>query len=280
MKPDWDSLAADFKDNEKVIIADVDCTTDGKSLCEKYGVRGCESLTRLYAPPSASTRPAHAKKAHARAHSHLRDDLHFPVADPTIKYFNPPDEEGEDYKGGRSLADLKKFAKNELGPGCSVDSIENCTPEQKTELEKYTAMSEEERATKLEKAKEELKTAEDAHNELLKQLQSTYKDSQDKLEKLKEDTAPVIKMLKAATSTKKAGGKARAPPPAARPPPHPDPPPPPLHPHHARAPRFRPSARVLTRPRPRRRDLRTRSKPRPPCALKDGAAGGRDARPR
>jgi protein disulfide-isomerase A6 len=126
---------------------------------------------------------------------------------PTIKNFTPPAAAAEDYKGGRSLADLKKFAKNELGPGCSVDSIENCTPEQKTELEKYTAMSEEERATKLEKAKEELKTAEDAHNELLKQLQSTYKDSQDKLEKLKEDTAPVIKMLKAATSTKKAGGK-------------------------------------------------------------------------
>jgi len=167
MKPDWDALGDEYADSKTVIIGDVDCTAAGKPLCEKYGVKGY----------------------------------------PTIKYFNPPDEEGEDYKGGRSLADLKKFAKNELGPGCSVDTIENCTPEQKTELEKYTAMSEEERATKLEKAKEELKTAEDAHNELLKQLQSTYKDSQDKLEKLKEDTAPVIKMLKAATSTKKAGGK-------------------------------------------------------------------------
>ena len=203
-------------------------------------------------------------------------------ADPTIKYFNPPDEEGEDYKGGRSLADLKKFAKNELGPGCSVDTIENCTPEQKTELEKYTAMSEEERATKLEKAKEELKTAEDAHNELLKQLQSTYKDSQDKLEKLKEDTAPVIKMLKAATSTKKAGGKARAPPrpPRALPAPRSSPSHPARPPLRPAAALRRPSAPVLTRPRPRRRDLRTRFKPRPPCALKDGAAGGRDARPR
>ncbi|EOD11964.1 hypothetical protein EMIHUDRAFT_257283, partial [Emiliania huxleyi CCMP1516] len=76
MKPDWDSLASTFEDSKKVLIADVDCTTGGKPLCEKYGVRGY----------------------------------------PTIKYFNPPDEEGEDYKGGRSLDELKKFAENELGP--------------------------------------------------------------------------------------------------------------------------------------------------------------------
>ena len=186
--------------------------------------RGATAAARR-APPSPPARPPPTHLAPpARA-----------SADPTIKYFNPPDEEGEDYKGGRSLADLKKFAKNELGPGCSVDSIENCTPEQKTELEKYTAMSEEERATKLEKAKEELKTAEDAHNELLKQLQSTYKDSQDKLEKLKEDTAPVIKMLKAATSTKKAGGKARAPPARRAPSPAPRPPSPSPTPHVRRS---------------------------------------------
>ena len=291
MKPDWDALGDEYADSKTVIIGDVDCTAAGKPLCEKYGVKGC-------APPPArpprKTRRRHRRFAAAarRAPPTRRPARPPPThlapparasADPTIKYFNPPDEEGEDYKGGRSLADLKKFAKNELGPGCSVDTIENCTPEQKTELEKYTAMSEEERATKLEKAKEELKTAEDAHNELLKQLQSTYKDSQDKLEKLKEDTAPVIKMLKAATSTKKAGGKARAPParrapsPAPRSPPPSHPARPPLRPAAALR---RPSARVLTRPRPRRRDLRTRFKPRPPCALKDGAAGGRDARPR
>lgn len=177
MKPDWDSLAADFKDNEKVIIADVDCTTDGKSLCEKYGVRGCESLTRLYAPPSASTRPAHAKKAHARAHSHLRDDLHFPVADPTIKYFNPPDEEGEDYKGGRDLASMKKFAETELGPGCSVDQMENCSDEQKKELKTYIDMPADKRAAKLEELKKALESAEKTHNELLEALQKQYKDS-------------------------------------------------------------------------------------------------------
>jgi len=169
MKPDWDALGAEYADSKTVVIADVDCTADGKPLCEKYGVRGY----------------------------------------PTIKYFNPPDEEGEDYKGGRSLADLKKFAESELGPGCSVDAMENCSDEQKKELQTYIDMASEERATMLESLKTELKTAETKHEELLKELQATYKSSMDNLEKLKESSAPKIKLLKAATPTPKAAAEGK-----------------------------------------------------------------------
>jgi len=165
MKPDWDSLAASYEDSKKVVIADVDCTAAGKPLCDKYGVRGY----------------------------------------PTIKYFNPPDEEGEDYKGGRDLAALKKFVESDLGPGCSVDTKENCSPEQLKELQTYIEMPAADREAKLTKMKDELKAAEDAHNELLKNLQAQFKESQDGLEKLKEDSAPVIKMLKAASPAKAAG---------------------------------------------------------------------------
>jgi hypothetical protein len=159
MKPDWDSLGSDYADSSKVVIGDVDCTAAGKPLCDKYGVRGY----------------------------------------PTIKYFNPPDEEGEDYKGGRDLPALKKFVENELGPGCSVDSKENCSAEQLSELDKYTSMDPAERDSKLTELKDALKKAEDDHNELLTGLQEQFKGSQDALEKLKEDSAPTIKMLKAAT---------------------------------------------------------------------------------
>jgi hypothetical protein len=38
---------------------------------------------------------------------------------PTIKSFTPGDDEGEDYKGSRDLAALKKFA-SELGPGVLI----------------------------------------------------------------------------------------------------------------------------------------------------------------
>jgi len=55
-----------------VLIADVDCTTGGKPLCEKYGVKGY----------------------------------------PTIKTFRAGDTEGETYEGGRSPEDLKKHAES------------------------------------------------------------------------------------------------------------------------------------------------------------------------
>jgi len=164
MKPDWDSLGSTFADSKTVVIGDVDCTAAGKPLCDKYGVRGY----------------------------------------PTIKYFNPPDEEGEDYKGGRELAALKKFVETELGPGCSVDMKENCSAEQLSQLQQYIDMSAEERDAKLAAMKKALTDAEEAHNELLKKLQATFKESQDGLEKLKEDSAPTIKLLKAATPNPKA----------------------------------------------------------------------------
>jgi hypothetical protein len=169
MKPDWDSLASTYEDSKKVVIADVDCTAGGKPLCDKYGVRGY----------------------------------------PTIKFFNPPDEEGEDYKGGRDLAALKKFVESDLGPGCSVDAKENCSEQQLKDLEQYVSMDPTERETKMTNMKEALKKAEDDHNELLKTLQAQFKESQDGLEKLKEESAPVIKLLKAATPAAVAGGAAK-----------------------------------------------------------------------
>jgi hypothetical protein len=44
MKPDWDKLMADFADSTTSIVADVDCTADGKSLCEKHDVRGYPTI--------------------------------------------------------------------------------------------------------------------------------------------------------------------------------------------------------------------------------------------
>ena len=149
-----------------MVIADVDCTAAGEPLCERFEVQGF----------------------------------------PTIKSFAPPDEDGEDYEGGRSLDELRTFALS-LGPGCSAISKENCSAEQLTELTKYMEMDAAERASKLDSMKEALKKAEDDHNELLKQLQAQFKESQDSLEKLKEESAPVIKMLKAATPSGKAAGK-------------------------------------------------------------------------
>jgi uncharacterized phage infection (PIP) family protein YhgE len=82
-----------------------------------------------------------------------------------------------------------------------VDAKENCSEEQLKELAQYIAMDPAERESKMTTMKDELKTAEDAHNELLKNLQAQFKESQDALEKLKEESAPVIKLLKQLQAT-------------------------------------------------------------------------------
>mmetsp|Transcript_105104 Transcript_105104/g.255159 ORF Transcript_105104/g.255159 Transcript_105104/m.255159 type:complete len:172 (-) Transcript_105104:260-775(-) len=47
MKPDWDKLMKNFNKGKRAqhgLIADVDCTTEGKDLCEKHGVQGFPSI--------------------------------------------------------------------------------------------------------------------------------------------------------------------------------------------------------------------------------------------
>lgn len=44
MKPAWDKLMEDFADSPTSLVADVDCTTDGKPLCDKNGVQGFPSI--------------------------------------------------------------------------------------------------------------------------------------------------------------------------------------------------------------------------------------------
>ena len=44
MAPDWNKLMAEFKDSKTALVADVDCTAGGKSLCDEQGVRGFPTL--------------------------------------------------------------------------------------------------------------------------------------------------------------------------------------------------------------------------------------------
>merc|ERR1719215_575324 len=50
MKPDWDKLMAEYKDHATTLVADVDCTADGKPLCETVGVQGFPTIK--YGDPS------------------------------------------------------------------------------------------------------------------------------------------------------------------------------------------------------------------------------------
>merc|ERR1711881_8443 len=92
----------EFDGHATTLVADVDCTTGGKALCDKIGVRGY----------------------------------------PTIKHGDPNNL--EDYKGGRSFDDLKKFADENLGPTCGPNNLDLCDDEKKATIAKYSAMSVEE----------------------------------------------------------------------------------------------------------------------------------------
>jgi hypothetical protein len=44
MKPDWDKLMEQFAGSATQLVADVDCTADGKPLCDNAGVRGYPTI--------------------------------------------------------------------------------------------------------------------------------------------------------------------------------------------------------------------------------------------
>jgi len=162
MKPAWDTLAKEYASSDKVIVADVDCTAGGEPLCSRFGVEGF----------------------------------------PTIKYFSPPDEDGENYEGGRDLDALKEFVKG-LGPSCSASTKENCDAAQLKELEAVLQIPEADRLAELEELSAELKAAEEAHETLLKSLQAQYEASEERKGALKKEKAPRIKLLKQANAKPK-----------------------------------------------------------------------------
>jgi len=98
MKPAWDQLGAEYADSTSVLIGDADCTASGKDLCEEYEVRGY----------------------------------------PTIKYFtSETGPKGEDYSGGRSYEDLKRFTADNLEIKCLVEDPSGCTDKESEFMGKW-----------------------------------------------------------------------------------------------------------------------------------------------
>lgn len=129
MKPAWDSLMEDFEGSDSILVADVDCIEDGKSLCEKVGVKGF----------------------------------------PTIKYGSPDDL--QDYQGSREHPELVKFAET-LKPGCVVDTLENCSEEEKDIIKDLK-----------EKSSEDLNILVLAESKEQEQTQTDFKEAVEKLQK-------------------------------------------------------------------------------------------------
>jgi hypothetical protein len=157
MKPAWDQLGDEFADSTSVVIGDVDCTVE-EELCGKYGVEGY----------------------------------------PTIKYFTgATDPTGDSYDGGREYDDLKAFADENLGPSCSNDNIDLCDDDQKAILEKYNAMTAEERQKIIDEATATVEKAENDAQEAVKGLQAQYDTiMKDKDELIKSTQTAELRLLK------------------------------------------------------------------------------------
>jgi len=123
---------AEYKDHPSILIADIDCTTEGKPLCNAHGVKGY----------------------------------------PTIKYGDP--NALEDYKGGRTLSDLKKFASESLGPSCGPANLDLCDDDAKAELEALMALSDEDIASKISEGTKKMEDAEKTFKSEVEKLQAAY----------------------------------------------------------------------------------------------------------
>jgi len=166
----------EFKDSTTSLIADVDCTTEGKDLCEKHDVRGY----------------------------------------PSIKWGDPNDL--KDYDGGRSFADLKKFAEENLGPTCGPDNLDLCDEEKKAMIEKFQAMDAdtldkaiEEAQGKLDKIESKSKKVVDGIQEKItayqKDLEAATKKKEDDVAKETKKTGLTVMKKVVSANKKKEEGK-------------------------------------------------------------------------
>jgi hypothetical protein len=132
MKPDWDKLMEAYAGSSTQLIADVDCTTEGKALCESNGVKGY----------------------------------------PSIKWGDPADL--QDYQGGRTYDDLKKFADENLKPLCSPKNLDLCDDDKKAEIVKFQSMSSADLDAAIAKEEEKLGAAEADFKAEVQKLQDRY----------------------------------------------------------------------------------------------------------
>ena len=122
---------------------------------------------------------------------------------PTIKYGDPAAL--EDYQGGRTAEDLKKFAEETLKPSCSPSNMDLCDDDKKAEIEKLQAMSDEDLEAAIEADEKKMKDAETTFEESVKELQAKYEslqeDKKKAQEEVKESGLGMLKSVKAAKAS-------------------------------------------------------------------------------
>jgi len=114
---------------------------------------------------------------------------------PTIKYGDP--NALQDYQGGREFDEMLEFAKSNLGPTCGPKNLDLCTEEQKKEIEKISAMSDDELKKGIEDKEAAITAIEKKFGEDVEGLQKKYE------EMMKTKDADVAEVKKSGLSTLK-----------------------------------------------------------------------------
>mmetsp|Transcript_3963 Transcript_3963/g.7578 ORF Transcript_3963/g.7578 Transcript_3963/m.7578 type:complete len:218 (+) Transcript_3963:134-787(+) len=123
---------------------------------------------------------------------------------PTLKWGDPSDL--QDYQGGRSLDDLKKFATENLKPLCSVKNIDLCDADKKAEIEKYQAMDSAALEAAVAAEEKKLEAAEALFKAEVQKLQDTYtKLSEDKDKTIADVKASGLGLMKSVLKSASAG---------------------------------------------------------------------------
>jgi protein disulfide-isomerase-like protein len=127
---------------------------------------------------------------------------------PTLKWGDPSDL--QDYNGGRSYEDLKKFADENLKPMCSVKNIDLCDDEKKAQIKKYQDMTMDALETEVAKEEEKIMAAEMKFEEEVQKLQDKFEElSKEKDEAIMAVKASGLGLMKSVLTSKdlEDGGK-------------------------------------------------------------------------
>ena len=121
---------------------------------------------------------------------------------PTLKYGDPNNL--EDYEGGRTFDDLKKFCDENLKPKCGPTNMDLCDDEATAEIEALQALSAEELEAKIAEKTDELEAAEKNFKDEVEKLQKNYealsKEKDAAIEAVKASGLGLMKSVAAAAA--------------------------------------------------------------------------------
>jgi len=123
---------------------------------------------------------------------------------PSIKYGDPNNL--EDYKGGRSFDDLKKFAEANLGPTCGPGNLDLCDDEKKAQIQKFQAMSPAELEAAIAEKSGALEKLEGDFKTFVEGLQKQYSEANEKKDKdIEEIKNSGLGLMKSVAAHSKSG---------------------------------------------------------------------------